>query len=156
MQGFLQGFFPQDLEADTINFTTAWWGLDHMKCSGFWILDAQMCGGVGITEAECALGAILEACTTGNGTFGGESGIERQGPHVRAYQSEDLVQSSLQNRLRVVSLRNNVSTDHLRHFWLTPKRAASARSTTSATTPAQDLVQHSAVLPYRAKLKNKW
>ena len=121
MQGFLQGFFPQDLEADTINFTTAWWGLDHMKCSGFWILDAQMCGGVGITEAECALGAILEACTTGNGTFGGESGIERQGPHVRAYQSEDLVQSSLQNRLRVVSLEKNVRTGHLRHSWLLPQ-----------------------------------
>ena len=29
--------------------------------------------------------------------------------------------SSLQNRLRVVSLRNNVSTDHLRHLWLSPE-----------------------------------
>jgi hypothetical protein len=33
--------------------------------------------------------------------------------------------SSLQNRLRVASLKNDVSTDHLSHFWLMSERAVS-------------------------------
>ena len=39
--------------------------------------------------------------------------------------------SSLQNRLHVVSLRNIVSTDHLRHFWLISEQAGFDRRKTS-------------------------